>query len=85
MKGTSKRTAIDAKCKDCGGQDGGDRYWRQHVSVCPVTQCPLWRERPLATRNVPAWLASRDPADLPPGFTQLTTEEAIAAIRALDR
>ncbi len=75
------RGAIDAKCRDCGGQDGGDRYWRLHVSACPVTACPLWRVRPLATRNAPGWLASRDPDNLPDGFLSLSMEKAIALIR----
>jgi len=81
MTKTSLRSAIDAKCRDCGGQEGGDRYWRLHVSVCPVTACPLWCVRPLARRNAPAWLSSRDPDDLPDDFLSLTTEEAIASIR----
>jgi hypothetical protein len=77
----SLRASIDAKCRDCGGQDGGDRCWRKHVSVCPVTCCPMWPVRPLATRCVPAWLASRDAEDLPEGFLELATEDAIALIR----
>lgn len=81
MNAPSLRQAIDAKCRDCGGQEGGERFWRVHTSVCPVTACPLWRVRPLATRNAPAWLASRDPAALPTGFASLPTGEAIAAIR----
>jgi hypothetical protein len=81
MTKLSLRGAIDAKCRDCGGQEGGDRYWRLHVSVCPVTACPLWRVRPIASRNAPPWLASRDPGDLPDGFLSLSTEKAIAVIR----
>jgi hypothetical protein len=77
----SLRASIDAKCRDCGGQDGGDRCWRQHVSVCPVTHCQLWQVRPLATRNVPEWLASSDADDLPKGFLELATEDAIGVIR----
>jgi hypothetical protein len=78
------RTAIDRKCRDCGGQDGGDRYWRAHVSACPITTCPLWKVRPLASRNVPAWLASRDPQDLPDGFAALSTAEAVAKVRGTE-
>lgn len=81
MSAVSLRSAIDGKCRDCGGQEGGDRFWRVHVSVCPVTACPLWQVRPIASRNAPAWLASRDPVDLPPGFARLPVGEAIAAIR----
>jgi len=81
MTKPSLRGAIDAHCRDCGGQEGGERYWRLHVSVCPVTACPLWCVRPLARRNAPAWLSSRDPDDLPDGFLSLTNEEAVASIR----
>lgn len=81
MSGPSLRGAIDAKCRDCGGQEGGERFWRVHVSVCPVTTCPLWHVRPVASRNVPAWLAGRDPGDLPSGFLSLPTDRAIALIR----
>jgi hypothetical protein len=82
MMGRSLRSAIDGKCRDCGGQEGGARFWRLHVSACPVTQCPLWRVRPIASENPPAWLSDRDPAALPPGFLSLPVEQAIALIRA---
>ena len=84
MKMPSLRGAIDAKCRDCGGQEGGDRFWRLHTSACPVTACPLWNVRPIASRNVPAWLASRNTADLPDGFASLPTEAAIALIRGAE-
>lgn len=84
MSGPSLRSGIDAKCRECGGADGGARFWRVHVSVCPVTECPLWSHRPLARRNVPCWLASRNVADLPADFLSLTTEAAIALIRGAD-
>jgi hypothetical protein len=84
VSGPSLRSAIDAKCRECGGADGGARFWRVHVSVCPVTECPLWPVRPLARRNVPYWLASRNVADLPADFLWLTTEAAIALIRGAD-
>lgn len=81
MSGPPLRSAIDAKCRECGGADGGARFWRVHVSACPVTECPLWPVRPLARRNVPCSLASRNVADLPADFRLLTTEAAIAFIR----
>ena len=77
----SLRAAIDAKCRDCGGQEGGARYWRVHVSACPVTDCPLWAVRPLASRNAPPWLSSREQAHLPPGWRSLPLDGAIAAIQ----
>lgn len=81
---SSLRKAVDLKCRDCGGQEGGARYWRLHVSACPVTSCSLWEVRPLASENPPCWLTSRKPDDLPPGFLSLSTEEAIAAIRGTE-
>lgn len=81
MSAPSLRSSVDAKCRDCGGADGGARFWRIHVSACPVMECQLWPVRPLARRNVPPWLATRNADDLPAGFCTLTTEEAIARIR----
>lgn len=81
MSGFSLRGAIDAKCRECGGLDGGERFWRLHVSACAVTCCPLWPVRPIASRNAPAWIASRNPDDLPSGFLSLPAGEAIATIR----
>lgn len=80
MSVPSLRTAIDAKCRDCGGRDGGERWWRVHVSACPVTACPLWRVRPL-TAHGPSWLSSRDPNRLPNGFVRLPLPQALAVIR----
>lgn len=84
MKMPSLRGAIDAKCRDCGGQEGGDRFWRLHTSACTVTACPLWTVRPIASRNAPAWLASRNAADLPDGFASLPIEAAISLIRGAE-
>lgn len=84
MSKVSLRRAIDAHCRQCGGQEGGERHWRNHVAACPVTTCPLWRVRPLSSRGAPTWLASRDPDDLPDGFLGLPLEKAIALIRGAD-
>lgn len=84
MSGASLRGAIDAKCRECGGQEGGERFWRLHVSACPVTACPLWPVRPLASRGASDWLSSRNPADLPHGFLQMSNEEAVGLIRGTD-
>lgn len=80
--GKHLRAAVDAKCRNCGGQEGGKRYWRLHVSACPVTNCPLWRVRPIASRHSAEWLTSRDPERLPTGFQDLATEDAIELIRS---
>lgn len=84
MSGFSLRGAIDAKCRDCGGLDGGARFWRLHVSACPVTHCPLWRVRPLTGENPPAWLSSRDPARLPAAWRTLSQGQAVALIRGVE-
>lgn len=81
MSGPSLRGTIDAKCRDCGGQEGGARFWRLHVSACPVTDCPLWRVRPLTGESPPSWLSSRDPARLPVAWRTLSQGQAIALIR----
>lgn len=81
MTRPSLRRAIDAKCRDCGGQEGGERHWRGHCSFCPVIGCALWPVRPITGENPPEWLTSRDPSRLPQGFLQLSTEEALALIR----
>lgn len=81
MKRVSLRLRVDAKCRDCGGADGGVRHWRNHVSVCPVTDCPLWSCRPLTRENPPDWIVSRDPARLPPGFEKLSTDQALAMLK----
>lgn len=79
----SLRGAIDAKCKACGGTEGGERRWREYVAACPITDCALWIVRPMPDR-CPAWLASRDPDQLPPGWRAAPMIQALAAIRGTD-
>ena len=79
----SRKKALDAHCRKCGGADGGSRHWRAHVSVCPVTDCDLWPFRPLTNESPPEWLTSRDPARLPPGFQKLRTDEALALLKGI--
>jgi hypothetical protein len=74
----SLRSAIDAKCRDCGAADGG-AHWRLHVAACTVTGCPLWSVRPLP-KPAPQWLATRNPDDLPSGWARLSIDAAIRAI-----
>lgn len=77
MTARSLRAAIDAKCRACGYSEGETGTWRQQVTACPVTDCPLWRVRPLVI-NPPGWLASRDPATLPTGWRSLRLHDLFA-------
>ena len=79
MTALSLRGAIDAKCRDCGAADAGVN-WREHITCCPATDCPLWRVRPLS-RNVPSWLSSREARALPPGWRTISQETALATMR----
>ena len=79
MSGHSLRAAIDGKCRDCGACGAGAN-WREHVSCCPVTDCKLWRVRPLS-KTAPAWLATRDAGALPAGWRKLPLEAAGAYAR----
>ena len=75
----SLRGAIDAKCRDCGAGDAGAN-WRVHTTCCPVTDCPLWRVRPLS-KHLPEWLASRTVDALPIGWRSLPMADAMTMIR----
>lgn len=44
----SLRGAIDAKCRDCTFDEVEPGNWRQQVSACPVTTCPLHPVRPVS-------------------------------------
>lgn len=41
----SLRTAIDAHCYQCIGEDA-DPYWQKSVGQCHITKCALWPHRP---------------------------------------
>jgi hypothetical protein len=79
--GKSLRRAIDEKCHDCGGREGGAHFWRIHVAAFSAVTCPLWAVRPICSRNAPAWISSRKVADLPPGFNDWPLDKALAAVR----
>ena len=79
----SLRGAIDAKCRDCGGTEGGNRHWRQHVAACPVTGCALWCVRPLPECG-PGWLMARTPDRLPHGWRNLSLDAAVAFVRGVE-
>lgn len=55
-KRPSLRAAINAKCKDCVYDPLGPGNWRQQVTACRITDCPLW---PLRPRSVPQTRAGR--------------------------
>jgi hypothetical protein len=74
----SLRSAIDAKCRDCGAVNGG-AHWRLHVAACTVTGCPLWSVRPLP-KPAQHWLATRDPDDLPVDWARKSIDAAIKSI-----
>lgn len=45
----SLRAAINAKCRDCiYDPESGLGNWRQQVSSCTATECPLYSVRPLS-------------------------------------
>ncbi len=77
----TRGAAIATKCRECITDPCALGTWREQVAVCACTDCPLWRFRPLS-RNSPAWIASRDPADLPQGFARIGHDAAILALRA---
>ena len=71
--------AIALKCRDCVHDDAAAGTWRQQVTACHLTACPLWRFRPLAG-GVPAWISARDPKRLPPDWHTLPHETAIGIL-----
>ena len=77
----TRGAAITAKCKDCIHDPAAAGTWREQVSVCTATDCPLWGFRPL-NRTPPAWIKSHDPADLPEGWKSLDQDEAVRRLRA---
>ncbi len=44
----SLRKAINDKCRDCSYDPYGKGNWRQQVTACTVTTCPLWPVRPVS-------------------------------------
>ena len=46
------RTAINAMCKQCVyDPESGLGTWRQQTEACRVTECPLWKVRPVSSGN----------------------------------
>ena len=79
MSGVSLRGAVDAKCRDCGAAGAGAR-WREHITACPVLDCHLWPVRPMS-RHVPEFLARRDTATLPSGWSLQSEEATLQCLR----
>ena len=71
--------AIALKCRDCVHDEAAAGTWRQQVTACHLTACPLWRFRPLAG-GIPAWVKARDPRQLPPDWRSLPHEAVIAIL-----
>ena len=42
----SLRNAINQKCKDCIYDPEVEGGWKQQVSLCELSDCPLWEYRP---------------------------------------
>ena len=49
----SLRKRIDHYCKSCVYDSSAAGTWRQQVSLCAVTSCPLHDVRPKTTRTIP--------------------------------
>ena len=79
---TTRGAAIAANCRACVHDPAAPGTWKEQVSVCPATSCPFWRFRPVSD-NSPAWIKSRDPGDLPEGWTSLHHDEAIHRLRGV--
>ena len=50
MKGSQK--AINAMCKSCTFDPSARGNWRQQVTLCSVTACPLYAHRPQSTSPI---------------------------------
>ena len=72
--------AIAAYCKACIHDAAASGNWKEQVSVCPATDCPLWQFRPVGSA-APAWIKSHDPADLPKDWLTVPQADAVARIR----
>lgn len=48
MSGRSLRAAIDAKCKSCIHDPWSRGNWREQVSACSSSNCPLHPVRPIS-------------------------------------
>lgn len=72
----SLRAAIDKYCKQCSYDETDAGTWRQQVTLCPSSECPLYRVRPLSED-------SNTLLDAPRSHHQTTKEVLIAAARRI--
>lgn len=49
----SLRKAVDAMCKDCIYDESAKGTWREQVSRCGCTECPLFEVRPQPAAATP--------------------------------
>lgn len=49
----SLRKAIDNKCRSCIYDHLAAGTWRQQITLCTVTVCPLWPYRPQTKSTIP--------------------------------
>jgi hypothetical protein len=53
-KSPKLRECINAKCKSCIYDPEAAGTWRQQVTICSVTECPLYPVRPRSRSAIPS-------------------------------
>lgn len=80
----SRKKAINDYCRSCSFDPSQNGSFQEQITICPVLSCELWPLRPMTKprdRELPAWLQSRDPAQVPASFRKLSHDEALKVIR----
>lgn len=72
----SLRAPIDEYCKQCSYDETDAGTWRQQVTLCPSSECPLYPVRPLSQD-------ANTLLDTPRSHHQTTKEVLIAAARRI--
>ncbi len=49
---SSRKLAIEAKCRDCIYDEKECGTWRQQVESCTCYECPLFNYRPLTIKSI---------------------------------
>ena len=52
-KKLSLRNCVNEKCKSCIYDPKASGTWRQQVTLCSVTSCPLYLRRPVSKAPIP--------------------------------